>query len=156
MTDPNAVRLYQLVQTAVAHATPFPSAWEFDCLEPVVDPGDLYREMKALVSAPPLFEVEAARSSKWPKVRAEHLEKYPACAACGSKIHLNVHHCKPFHLHPELELDPANLLTLCENPVSNHHYLFGHFQDWGLYNPRVREMAAEYLAAFEAARKDIP
>lgn len=48
------------------------------------------------------------RSPEWPHVREEFLKACPACAACGGTEDLNVHHIQPFHLHPELELDPAN------------------------------------------------
>src|SRR5690242_21104937 len=57
------------------------------------------------------------RSSRWPTVRKKFLSKIKAagngCAARGAKIGLQVHHKKPFHIHPELELDPTNLIALC-------------------------------------------
>jgi predicted HNH restriction endonuclease len=63
-----------------------------------------------------------------------------------------VHHKRPVHLFPELELDPANLITLCE--PQNCHYLIGHCLSWKAYNPsveedaaHVREMIASRLAA---------
>lgn len=51
---------------------------------------------------------------------------------------LQVHHIKPFHLHPDLELDPDNLITLCEIKGRDHHLLIGHLDDWEAYNPNVR------------------
>lgn len=84
------------------------------------------------------------RSTEWPKVREEHLKKFPVCAACGSKEKLQVHHCMPFHLQPELELDPNNLITLCESSGSSCHLKWGHLGSFKLYNPKVRE-TAEYI-----------
>jgi 5-methylcytosine-specific restriction endonuclease McrA len=52
---------------------------------------------------------------------------------------LQVHHIKPFHLHPHLELEPTNLITLCEVKGRDHHLLLGHLDEWASYNERVRE-----------------
>ena len=40
------------------------------------------------------------RSLLWPKVRAAYIKSHPVCELCGSGKDLNVHHIKPFHLHP--------------------------------------------------------
>lgn len=85
------------------------------------------------------------RSSKWAAKRAEHLLKFPTCAACGTKEHLEVHHVRPFHLHPEDELKDENLLTLCETPSHNCHLIFGHLLLWASYNVDVRADAGAYL-----------
>jgi 5-methylcytosine-specific restriction endonuclease McrA len=85
------------------------------------------------------------RSSEWPRVEKEHLRREPACAACGYRGKgLKVHHIKPFHLHPNLELDPNNLITLCEIKKNDHHLLIGHLDDWESYNPNVREDVKRY------------
>lgn len=78
----------------------------------------------------------AKRSSKWPKVRKEHLKKNPTCAVCGGKKKLEVHHVKCFHLHPDLELDPSNFITLCENKKDgiNCHLLVGHLGSYKSFN----------------------
>ena len=77
----------------------------------------------------------AKRSSKWPAVQKKHLKNNPACAACGATTKLDVHHMKPFHLHPTLELDPTNLITLCmENDC---HLYVGHGDNFKAYNPNV-------------------
>lgn len=93
----------------------------------------------------PIF---AARSGHWPTVRNQHLEKNPTCAVCGGEDNLQVHHIKPYHLHPELELDPNNLLTLCE-PSSilhiNCHLVWGHLGNWKSFNPMVPAMALAFL-----------
>lgn len=78
----------------------------------------------------------AARSSRWPKVREEHLKRQPACRVCGRKDNLEVHHVLPVHLRPDLELVEENLLTLCEAPI-NHHLEFGHLGAWKSYNALV-------------------
>lgn len=75
------------------------------------------------------------RSAKWPAVRAEHLKQHGECEACGGKDGLNVHHKRPYHLYPELELEPSNLLTLCER--NGCHFLLGHGRDWKAFNPDV-------------------
>jgi hypothetical protein len=78
------------------------------------------------------------RSSKWPALRKSFLESHPECAACGSKEDLEVHHVKSFHLNPDLELDPKNLITLCDKPgPDNHHMRVGHLNNWRLENPNV-------------------
>lgn len=76
----------------------------------------------------------ASRSSRWPTIRKNHLAKNPYCEVCGSTKDLTVHHIQPFHLYPELELEPTNLITLCEGKTVNCHFLFGHFCNWKKFN----------------------
>lgn len=85
-----------------------------------------------------------ARSPRWAAVRAQWLKWHPTCAACGTRDKLEVHHIRPFHLHPELELDSLNLLTLCENG-GNCHLVFGHLKSWKSHNPAVCAHASQYL-----------
>lgn len=81
----------------------------------------------------------AARSPEWPRVEKEHLMREPTCAACGYRgSGLQVHHIKPFHLHPALELEPSNLITLCEVKGRDHHLLLGHLDEWESFNVNVR------------------
>jgi len=88
---------------------------------------------------------DLTRSGHWPSVRKHHLESCPRCAACGSDKRLQVHHIKPFHLHPELELNDKNLITLCMG--SNEcHLLIGHGDDYKCYNPNVESDAQACLA----------
>ena len=87
---------------------------------------------------------DLTRSSHWGLVRKGHLKDYPTCAACGSKEKLQVHHVKPFHLHPELELDQDNLITLCMGP-NECHLLIGHGDDFKCYNPKVRADASQAM-----------
>jgi 5-methylcytosine-specific restriction endonuclease McrA len=85
------------------------------------------------------------RSSQWQRVRKEHLLREPACAACGHKGRgIQVHHIKPFHLHPQLELDPRNLITLCEGRGRDHHLLLGHLNTWESYNEHIRDDARRF------------
>ncbi len=86
-----------------------------------------------------------ARSPQWGRVERTHLLNEPACVVCGYLGKgVQVHHIKPFHLHPNLELDPRNLITLCEVTGRDHHLLIGHLDDWESFNVNVREDAKYY------------
>lgn len=78
------------------------------------------------------------RSKDWSRVRDQFLHNHPICAVCHRSTYLNVHHKKPYHLYPALELDPNNLVTLC-NPEGHGgcHLLFGHLMSWEAWNPQV-------------------
>lgn len=90
--------------------------------------------------------LSSKRSGKWPGVRKTHLETQPACAVCGGTAKVEVHHKKPFHLHPDLELDPANLITLCEANKGgvNCHLLFGHLGNFKSLNEQVEPDSAQW------------
>lgn len=84
------------------------------------------------------------RSPKWPVVRNKHVKENPDCVACGSRENIQVHHLKPFHLFPELELEPTNLITLCEIEIKdedrqndNHHLTLGHSGNFKNNNKKV-------------------
>ena len=77
----------------------------------------------------------AERSNKWPTVRKHYLELHPCCEICGTTKNLQVHHKKPFHLDPALELDLNNLATLCKTD----HFVFGHLHNYKSYNPNIDE-----------------
>ena len=91
------------------------------------------------------------RSTHWPKVRADFLKDHSSCAACGVTEGLEVHHVLSFHEHPDRELDPDNLITLCER--HRCHFTFGHLWNWRTNNPNVREDTAKMLKAKAKARK---
>ncbi|HLZ64251.1 MAG TPA: HNH endonuclease [Ktedonosporobacter sp.] len=85
------------------------------------------------------------RSPEWARVAQVHRLREPACVACGYRgKKLQVHHIKPFHLHPHLELDPENLITLCEARGREHHLLLGHLDAWDSYNEHIRADAKHF------------
>lgn len=84
------------------------------------------------------------RSPKWRACRAAYLKLHPTCAACGGRDHLNVHHVHPYHVRPDLELDPTNLVTLCEDG-GNCHLMLGHLKNWSSWNTNVRFDASKFL-----------
>lgn len=94
----------------------------------------------------------ATRSPEWPRVREMHLQKEPKCVVCGGTSKLNVHHIRPFHIHPDLELDPNNLVTLCTgNKTINCHVRFGHLDNFkDKWNPNIREDAQLWYTRFNA------
>jgi hypothetical protein len=96
------------------------------------------------VSAFSLEEIEILskpRSREWKKLRSEHIAKNPRCAVCGNTCNVVPHHIVPFHKDPAKELDPDNLISLCEGDTFNCHLFFGHFRNWCGYNPDVAEDA---------------
>jgi hypothetical protein len=92
------------------------------------------------------------RSSKWPALEKQWLKDHPTCAACGGTDKLEVHHKMPFHLEPAKELDPANLITLCESGSHgvNCHLLVGHRGSFKKYNPIVDQDAEAWKAKINA------
>ena len=91
------------------------------------------------------------RSGHWRSVRAAHLLTHPACAACGGTDHLECHHIVPFHVDSSRELDPSNIIVLCEHPSHNDHLIFGHFLNFKHWNPNVVHDAIRFLAGLHAA-----
>jgi hypothetical protein len=88
------------------------------------------------------------RSRHWKVVRRDYIKHNPACAVCGSRKKLEIHHKQPFYLFPEKELNYNNLITLCHR----HHYTFGHLCNYRSYNDEV-----EYDAiVFRKKIKDRP
>jgi len=87
-----------------------------------------------------------ARSGHWPTVRKNHLALHPVCEVCGGSEKLEVHHIHPFHLHPDLELDPNNLATLCEANKDgvNCHLFVGHLGNFRSFNTEVLTDAAHW------------
>lgn len=79
----------------------------------------------------------AERSSKWEKVRLEHLQIEAVCAWCGQSDvkKLEVHHIKPFHVYPNLELEQSNLITFCRFC----HFVVGHNCNWEKENVNCRK-----------------
>lgn len=101
---------------------------------------------------PPLANNSHSRSPRWPALRDRVVRQAGCCAVCGATAQLTAHHILPFHLFPERELDESNLIVLCEGPVVNCHFLFGHFRNWQSYNPAVSEDAATWSERIRRAR----
>ena len=92
------------------------------------------------------------RSPEWSSVRKKHIGLNPTCAVCGSTKKVEVHHKKPFHLHPELELDPDNLISLCEGKEFSSvicHLTFGHLGNYQDVNPDIEATAKTMKTIFE-------
>jgi 5-methylcytosine-specific restriction enzyme A len=82
------------------------------------------------------------RSPEWHKVEHLYLLDHSRCVCCEeheASAPVQVHHIFPFHYaialgRPDLELDPRNLITLCESEngteAQNHHLLIGHLDDF--------------------------
>jgi len=97
---------------------------------------------------------DSDRSPKWPATRRKFLKTVKdGCAACGAKQGLQVHHIKPFHSFPKLELDPTNLIALCEVTGGLEcHQTLGHGGSFHKFNPTVREDAAALRASPDKLR----
>jgi hypothetical protein len=94
-----------------------------------------------------------ARSSKWPKVRDTHLKTDTSCNVCGSKEDLIVHHIIPFHVDKSKELDPNNLITLCNH--NGCHFTFGHLFNWSSFNPNIIADAKTFKQKKDVANESI-
>lgn len=105
---------------------------------------------------------ELKRSPHWSTVEKAWLAKHPRCAACGGSRHVQVHHIRPFHEAPELELADGtgrfcrlevrpgvfacNLISLCMGPHEDHLRI-GHGGHFHRDNPNVVEDARQLLLA---------
>lgn len=89
----------------------------------------------------------AYRSPQWSVIRKEHLKVYDVCAACGRNKKLEVHHIEPVHLNPDKELDPSNLITLCNDPC---HLLFGHLMNYKSWNENVEKDCEAYYKKIQS------
>lgn len=83
----------------------------------------------------------SVRSTEWKEVRKLHLKYQNECQACGKNSSIEVHHIIPVHIDRTLELEPSNLLTLCDRC----HLVFGHLCDYRSWNPKVVEDSKEYM-----------
>jgi len=102
----------------------------------------IFKAITDTLQGKPLF----LRSTKWRKVRKTFLKTHPLCAGCGREVNLEVHHIKPFHLFPELELKQDNLIVLCEEKDTKCHLMLGHRGNWRTDNPDVVLDSASFLA----------
>lgn len=88
------------------------------------------------------------RSPLWPQLRNKWLHDHPNCAACGSNKNVEVHHKVPVHVARSLELDPANLITLCESKTDKSHEChlrLGHLGNWFNWNRNIDKQASDEL-----------
>lgn len=97
------------------------------------------------------------RSKDWPKVRDLHLKENPVCAVCGCKVGVEVHHIKPFHLYPELELETSNLISLCETKKYgvNCHLFFGHLGNYRSENLHLLDDVKIWRERFEERKSQL-
>jgi hypothetical protein len=80
----------------------------------------------------------AARSSQWPAFKIEYAKTHlPVCAVCGGTAQLNLHHLRPFHVFPELELVESNVVWLCN--AKECHIRIGHLSNFQSINPNGKE-----------------
>jgi len=91
------------------------------------------------------------RSPKWRALEKKTREAFPSCAACLSTKGLQVHHKQPFHLYPELELEPTNLIVLCMSP-NECHLKLGHGDNFKCWNPNIATMAAAFQTLTDEER----
>jgi len=100
---------------------------------------------------------EKLRSPKWSSTRDSFLKSHNTCSVCMGTSNLQVHHIKPFHKYPELELDSENLITLCMGD-KDCHLGIGHGGSFDFYNPKVREdvkLLTEKLSLFDKLKTEI-
>ena len=91
----------------------------------------------------PLLMAAKPRNPAWEKESRAWLQTHNECEASGSKDNLTVHHVKPVHLYPELEMEPKNWMALCTDWMSfDLHRMVGHLGNWSHFNPHARELAA--------------
>jgi 5-methylcytosine-specific restriction endonuclease McrA len=97
----------------------------------------LIKNIKDVIQGKATFK--CTRSKHWPKIRKKHLLDNPKCVVCEEEKQIEVHHIKPFHEFPELELEPTNLVTLCESKKFGIvcHLLVGHLGSYKKINPDV-------------------
>lgn len=95
------------------------------------------------------------RSPHWPAVRRAWLKTHPHCAnpRCLSVEKIEVHHRQPYHLYPNLELNPTNFVTLCMS-ANECHLRVGHGGSWRAYNPDIDGTLKKLDAANTAIAQD--
>lgn len=108
------------------------------------------------------------RSPLWRQVRRAHIKREPTCQWCGARSGLQVHHIEPFHIRPDRELDPSNLITLCggsENIIArawralagreNCHLKYGHLGNYHASNPQIREDCDAHQSTKARTTRDV-
>lgn len=95
---------------------------------------------------------EPPRSTHWPTLERAFIRENGTCAGCGTTLHLQVHHVRPFHLFRADELHWGNLIALCMGERRCHFRLGHKALSWKTWNPHVRRDAAAQLAAIKAKK----
>jgi 5-methylcytosine-specific restriction protein A len=88
------------------------------------------------------------RDPRWRAKERELVERVGSCEACGTKKRLEVHHVRPFHVAPELELQESNLIVLCRRC----HQFLGHHDNWKDWNVFVRRDAEQILTSIRQSK----
>jgi len=88
------------------------------------------------------------RHPQWDRAAKAWAASNP-CAVTGEFEGIEVHHIRPFHLFPELEMDPENWISL----TRPWHLYLGHVGNWSNWNPSVREDAERFRRMIDAFRK---
>lgn len=109
-----------------------------------------FSQMTHLASDMMAGKPTSLRSPKWATLRKKLIAANPVCQVCGNTDldSLVAHHRKPFHLFPELELEPSNIAIVCENGPGhmNCHLIIGHTGSFQQWNPNF-DADAEYVGA---------
>lgn len=105
---------------------------------------------------PPKPVLTTKRHSGWGPASHLYVLRYPSCYVCGRLVWkglkavcpYSIHHALPFHLYPELEMDEANWVTVCEYRSFNCHFVAGHLLDWRSWNADIRKQGPVIHAMF--------
>lgn len=98
-----------------------------------------YSDNITALQSPELRSCGRRRSPFWRSFRRQWIIQHPSCAACGRTWFLEAHHIVPINIDPDRELDPTNIITLCddEDSLIRCHLKFGHLNDFWKQNPNV-------------------
>lgn len=102
-------------------------------------------------SIAPMFS--KPRDKRWAKESKQYLADNPHCVVCGTSDYCVVHHLKPFHLFPELEMCPMYWRTVCETPSHNDHFAVGHLFNWTNYNESFDDLSKRFRDLLRESRK---
>lgn len=90
-----------------------------------------------------LYCVMSGRSREWPRVSRRHLLDNAKCVCCLKRA-VVVHHKTPVSVDKGLELDAANLASMCKRC----HFVFGHYCNWADWNRNFDTVVRQFRAAF--------
>ena len=91
----------------------------------------------------------AKRSPEWRKVRKAFAKENPTCYICAKRS-IQVHHCIPFHVAPDLELEEKNLISFCPRC----HLFVGHNGNFREINTTVKADARYWRTKFNNHKDD--